>query len=67
MRLAERAPERLLAVADENEMNRVGASGNRQKTAAPMLAALARREIAIERGLVHAEGHALARPGAALT
>jgi hypothetical protein len=49
-----RAPERLSAVGDENGMNGLGI-GNRQKTATPMLAALAPQEIAIRRVVVLAE------------
>jgi hypothetical protein len=64
--LAERAPERLL-IGRERESDEHGwASGDRQKTATPTLATLARREIAIKRVVVLAEDHALA-PGAALT
>ena len=47
-------------------MNGGWASGDRQKTATPMLAALARQEIAIKGVVVLAEEHAPA-PGAALT
>ena len=64
MRLAERAPERLLAVGDENEVNVVG-----HQTIGPdrhaVLAALVRQEIAIERIVVVAKEDALA-PVAAL-
>ena len=64
MRLAERAPERLRAVGDENEVNVVG-----HQTIGPdrdaLFAALGRQEIAIERIVVVAKEDALA-PVAAL-
>jgi hypothetical protein len=59
-RAAKQAPELLRAVGDENEINGGWASGDRQKAATPMLAALAREEIAIKRVIVLAEEHALA-------